>query len=114
MAPKEAAYQARARQLLTAIADELESEAPDVDDYDWPEAAEGVEDPDPMYDSTRSYMDQITRYREHRDEPVEVGLWQDRKFDLVCQRCGKNFTSTKATAKVCGNTCWMAMRRRKS
>jgi|SRR5450755_1028792 len=113
MAPKEAAYVQRAQQVLTAIVAELQAEVPDVDDYDWPEAAGGDEDPDPMYDSTRSFMDQIDRYREHQDKPVEVGLWQDREFDLVCKRCGKNFTSSRPTAKVCGKTCWMAMRRRK-
>ena len=32
-------------------------------------------------------------------------LWQDRKFPRVCQnpRCGKNFTSSRSTTKVCSD-----------
>jgi hypothetical protein len=32
-----------------------------VDDYDWPEADEGDEDEDPLFDSTRTYLEQIDR-----------------------------------------------------
>jgi hypothetical protein len=108
MAAKEQAYHERAHQLLAAIAEELEAEAPDVDGYDWPEAAEGDEDPDPLYDSTRSYLDQIDRYRQHQGKSAEVGLRRDREFPLACQKCGNTFTSSKPAAKFCSQKCRMA------
>jgi hypothetical protein len=52
--------------VLRKIQKDLDSQAPDVDLYDWPEPAGGDEDPDPMCDSTRSYLDQIARYKEHQ------------------------------------------------
>jgi hypothetical protein len=51
MEPKEVDYEERSQLVLDAITDELEAERPDADDYEWPEAAEGDEDDDPLYDS---------------------------------------------------------------
>jgi hypothetical protein len=48
----------------------LKSEAPDPTEIDWPEPAEGVEDGDPLFDSTRGYVEQIDRYKKHQDRPT--------------------------------------------
>jgi hypothetical protein len=48
----------------------LESEVPDAADIGWPVPADGDEDPDPMFDSTRAYVEQADRYKEHQDRPT--------------------------------------------
>jgi hypothetical protein len=53
------------------IAEALRDAAPDVDQIDWPEPREGDEDDDPLFDSTRDYVEQIDRYKEHQDKPTE-------------------------------------------
>jgi hypothetical protein len=49
------------------------SDAPGADDYDWPdpEDYEGDEDLDPLYDSTREYLEQIDSYKEFQGKEVE-------------------------------------------
>jgi len=57
--------------ILREIQNDLDAQAPDVDSYDWPEPADGDEDDDPMFDSTRSYVDQVARYKEHQGKSVD-------------------------------------------
>ena len=38
---------------------------------DFPEPPEADEDPDPLYDSNRDYIEQIDRYKEHQGKPIE-------------------------------------------
>jgi hypothetical protein len=64
------AVAARFNQLQDTIATDLRSEAPDLDETEWPEPAEGDEDDDPLFDSTRDYVEQIDRYKEHQDRPT--------------------------------------------
>jgi hypothetical protein len=49
--------EARARPLFETMSEELEAEGPTASNYDWPEPEEGDEDPDPLFDSTRDYME---------------------------------------------------------
>jgi hypothetical protein len=37
---------------------------------DWPEPDEGHEDPDPPFDSTRDYIEQIDRFKHHQGKPT--------------------------------------------
>jgi hypothetical protein len=37
-----------------------------IDDVEWPEPKAGDEDPDPLYDSKRTYVEQIDRYKQHQ------------------------------------------------
>jgi hypothetical protein len=41
----------------------LNVEAPDLDEVEWPEPAEGDEDLDPLFSSKRGYVQQIDRYK---------------------------------------------------
>jgi hypothetical protein len=110
---QEKAFEDRARPVLEAMTKELEANAPDADEFDWPEPAEGEEHEDPMFDSTRSYVDQVARYHIHQGKDTEVALWQDRKIVCVCARCGKNFpaSASRTQAKVCSPACRLAMKR---
>jgi len=104
----------RAEPLMRTMMGELLLAEPDVDDYDWPEAADGDEDDDPMYDSNRSYIEQVDRYRLHQGKGEEVtSLWNLRKFTLTCSEttCGKTFIASRANAKTCGTKCARKLRR---
>jgi hypothetical protein len=52
------------------IRDDLVSESPDPAEIEWPEPAKGDEDENPMFDSTRGYVEQMDRYKEHQDKPT--------------------------------------------
>ena len=53
-------------ELQKTIAEELEAEAPDPELVDWPAPEEGDEDDDPLFDSTRGYVEQIDRFKRHQ------------------------------------------------
>jgi hypothetical protein len=48
----------------------LEAEKPDLEDYEWPEPADGDEYDDPLFDSSRDYVEQIDRCKEYQDKPT--------------------------------------------
>jgi hypothetical protein len=103
-----AAFEKKARPVLRKIESDLEAEAPDVDQYDWPEPDEGDEDTDPLFDSTREYLDQIDRYKEHQGKPAEA-----LTYDRVCANpaCGKSFIARSSTARTCSLRCKKALGR---
>ena len=94
----------RARRLFETIGEELDADGPTVSDYDWPEPEEGDEDPDPLFDSTRDYMEQLDRYREHQGKPEDASF---KLFTLTCQAagCGRSFQSRYPTARTCSKAC---------
>ena len=65
------AIHADAKPLWQAITTALNDAAPDVEDLDWPEPRAGDEDPDPLFDSTRDYVDQIEAYKRFQGQPTE-------------------------------------------
>jgi hypothetical protein len=97
-----AAFEERARPLLQQIKADLEAEAPDVDSFRWPDPSHftAAEDDDPLYDSTRDYVEQIDRYKEHQDKPTER-----LTHNLVCKHCGRNFVAKKINTKFCSIEC---------
>jgi hypothetical protein len=65
-----ASWQERAEDVWQAIANRLAEAAPDLDDIAWPEPAEGDEDEDPLFSSTRGYLQQIDCYKRHQGKPT--------------------------------------------
>jgi hypothetical protein len=59
----------RLRSAWSAIADSLHGRY-DFDAIDWPEPAEGDEDDDPLFDSTRDYVEQCDRFKQHLGKPT--------------------------------------------
>jgi predicted nucleic acid-binding Zn ribbon protein len=112
------ALKAQAEPLFDTIMEELEDEAPDVDDYEWPEPKDADEDPDPLFDSTRDYLDQIGRYKAQQGKRIKV--LQPHKYKrlmAMCANpsCGKEFEATvRAAVKVCSRACREAVRRQKN
>jgi hypothetical protein len=64
------AWKKRAFPVWHAVADKLEARSPDPFEIDWPEPDEGDEDNNPLFDSTRDYVEQIDRYKEHQGKPI--------------------------------------------
>jgi hypothetical protein len=52
-----------------AMADLLRGRGPKSNDVEWPEPIVD-EDPDPLFDSTRAYVEQIDRYKAHQGKPT--------------------------------------------
>jgi len=65
-----AQWRKRANPVWHAIADDLDQQAPNPQEIDWPQPVEGDEDDDPLFDSTRDYIEQIDRYKEFQDKPI--------------------------------------------
>jgi hypothetical protein len=88
--------------ILRKIQKDLDAQAPDVDQCDWPEPREGDEDPDPMFDSTRGYLDQIERYKQHQGKSSERKPRKKLKqYTCVCEVCGESFQSARPKARAC-------------
>jgi hypothetical protein len=60
----------RAKVVWQAALVSLEAEMPDLDAVEWPVAAIGDEDPDPLFDSRRSYIEQMDRYKVYQGKPT--------------------------------------------
>ena len=69
-ARKVEAWCKRANPVWQAIAKSLTKQKPLQSEIDWPEPADGDEDLDPLFDSTRSYVEQIDRYKQHQGKPT--------------------------------------------
>jgi hypothetical protein len=104
------AFEEKARPILEEIKQDLADEAPDVEDIDWPEAEEGEDDDDPLFDSTRDYVDQIARYKVHQGKSVEkVERKKPTRHALTCVRCGKSFMAGRRDARACSRACQSAL-----
>jgi hypothetical protein len=69
----------RAERVYEAIAAELEEAAPEPpDEIECPEPIEGDEHPDPLFDSRRSYVEQVDVYKAHQGKPTEKRERRDK------------------------------------
>jgi rubrerythrin len=94
------AFEKKANLVLRKIKQELEGEAPDVDNFDWPEADDGDEDDDPLFDSVRDYVEQIDRYKEHQGKTTEY-----KTTERACAECGATFSAKRNDAQCCSEKC---------
>jgi hypothetical protein len=69
-AREQANWQKRAKPIWQAIADDLRKRAPASEEIEWPEPNEADEDEDPLFDSTRAYVEQIDRYKAFQNKPT--------------------------------------------
>jgi predicted nucleic acid-binding Zn ribbon protein len=109
------AFEKKAKPVLRRIEKDLEAEAPDVDAYDWPEPDDGDEDDDPLFDSTRDFIEQTDRYKEHQGKPTESTRKPYDFFTAKCASCGKEFEATsRSQSLACSNVCREQLRRDKA
>jgi hypothetical protein len=100
------AFEEKAKPLFGRIEQDLAAAAPDVDAYDWPEPDKGDEDDDPLFDSTREYLDQIDRYKEHQGKPTGSTRKPYDFLPAVCTICGTSFEATSRNKSVtCSQNC---------
>jgi hypothetical protein len=95
-----------AEPLIAKMTSEIEEAA--SDDFDWPEPVEiDEDDDDPLYDSTRSYVEQVDRFRRHQGKDADVRLSRDRAVTKTClaSDCLKLFEATESKQKFCSSAC---------
>jgi hypothetical protein len=106
------AFENKAKPVLRRIEKDLDAEAPDVDAYDWPEPDDGDEDDDPLFDSTRDFIEQTDRYKEHQGKPTESTRKPYDFFTANCASCGEEFEATSRNELMaCSNNCREKLRR---
>jgi hypothetical protein len=86
------------------IAERLKEELPEIDEYE--SDFEADEDPDPLFDSTRDYVEQIDRYKRHQGKETEA-----KRTTVTCVQCGKAFAVKRQDAKFCSKACKMGFQR---
>jgi hypothetical protein len=99
---------AEAEPLIAEMAEDLAQFAPDPELFDWPEPAEAEEgEDDPLYDSTRTYVEQVDRFREYQGKDADVRLARDRLVTKTCfaADCGKIFETAQRKQKFCSASC---------
>lgn len=77
---------------------------------------DGDEDPDPLFDSTRSYLEQVDRFKRHQATPTARKVPKARqKFAVICANPARplpkrEFQATQRSAKCCSSSCRNAVR----
>jgi hypothetical protein len=96
------AFEKKAKPILRRIEDDLSDQAPDLNAYDWPDPDdfEGDEDDDPLFDSTREFVEQVDRFKEHQGKPIT-----GKAYDKVCPQCGETFAAKISHARFCSKKC---------
>jgi hypothetical protein len=86
-------------------------EAPDADSFEWPEP--GWDDfEDPLFDSSRDYMEQIASYKRHQGKE-EGGAESRKTYDMTCIICRTAFTARRNDSTTCSIRCRNAFHNRK-
>jgi hypothetical protein len=101
--------------LCGTIQEALQTQAPDLDEVEWPEPEEGDEDDDSLFDSTRGYVEQMDRYKAHQGKRI---TFKERVSDggpICCQVCDRSFLPQRKGALYCSPACKIkAYRQRKA
>jgi hypothetical protein len=93
-------WQDRAAPVWERIADDMTAAMPAPDAIEWPELDLDDEDANPLFDSTRDYLDQMTAYKRYQGKPA------DRvEHVLTCEVCGRAFVRGRTTATACSKRC---------
>jgi hypothetical protein len=72
------AWKERANPTWLAMTKSLRKRTPDLTEIEWPEPEDGDEDDDPLFDSTRDYVEQMDAYKEHQGKPTERRAYASR------------------------------------
>jgi hypothetical protein len=91
---------AEAQMLITQINAEFDEAVTDPDQFDWPEPRADEWD-NPLYDSTRDYVAQVDRFREHQGKDADVRLAKNRPITKICTVCGQPFSTATRQKTAC-------------
>ena len=67
--------------------------------FTYREPVDGDEDDDPLFNSTREYVEQVNRYKEHQGKPTESVRKPYTFRPVTCVICGKSFEASKPNAR---------------
>jgi hypothetical protein len=67
-------WEAKAAPVWSAISTDLVLAANELDEPEWPEPAPCDDDPDPLFDGRRGYIEQMDRYKRHQGKPTEARM----------------------------------------
>jgi hypothetical protein len=106
-------FGALADPILRRIEANLDAETPDIEDLaDWPNPTPDDPHPDPLFDSSRDYLDQISRYKRHQGKPTaRRERIKPKSYPSNCRNCGKSFIAKRPGAKWCREVCRKAASR---
>jgi hypothetical protein len=96
---------------MDRIEEELDGKADGIDP-EWPEPDEGDEDLDPLFDSSRDFVEQVDRFKEFQDKPTEA---KERDVHMLvcrnpkCPRGGEPFPSKRRDVQTCSQACRNAL-----
>jgi predicted nucleic acid-binding Zn ribbon protein len=85
---------------MEAIGDQMVKNAPAIDDVEWVEPFDADEDPDPLFDSTRDYVTQVDRFKQHQGKPTKAKVRH-----AICVVCRTPFEATRSTHVSCSLRC---------
>ena len=100
-----AAFEKLAAQVASKITRDLNKEHVGADDFDWPQPVDGDDDDDPLLDSTRDFIEQTDRFKEHQGKDTERATRQLGSYPCTCVTCGKAFASVRTTTRYCNDPC---------
>jgi hypothetical protein len=106
-----------AKPVLKKIEDDLDDKAPGADDFDWPDPEEDLGDDDAMYDSTRDYVEQTDRFKEHQGKSIERAERREPTGEEAtcinpdCERPDRKFIRYRSNQMTCSDKCRSAMQR---
>jgi rubrerythrin len=83
------------------ITESLYENQPSFDDVDWVPDFDADEDPDPLFDSSRDYLEQIARYKSHQGKLTQR---KRTEISLTCESCNKPFLALRS-ARFCSKHC---------
>jgi hypothetical protein len=99
----------RIEEIREAVRGETEAAAnPAIDATEWSEPQEDTGAIPPLFDSSRSYMEQIAHYRLHQGKETAPILKRGYRFKLTCVICSKPFESKSKDAATCSGACRQA------
>lgn len=101
---KIAAFERAAKPVLRKIERDLDADAPDADDYAWPEPDEGDEYADPLFRSTREYLAQIGCYKAFQGKGttrIATPRSKSAMFTMKCPACGEDFETNRRHTQFC-------------
>ncbi len=98
----------RIGEIQAAIRSETERAAqPAIDAVAWPQPQEAASATPPLFDSSRSYLDQIEHYRRFQGKEVAPILKRGYRFKLTCEICANSFERQRR-ASTCSAACRQA------
>jgi hypothetical protein len=107
------AWAEKAGPVWTAMVRGMQSAIDAMPEVEWPEMnLDEAEDPDPLFDSRRGYLEQLDRYFEHKGKEIDEVLPPSN-----CAQCGKpmpdrqrsDYRNSRKYTAYCSGTCkWRA------